>query len=166
MVNYADPAPVRALCSYLSHHVVKARTTFRFGLIRFIKRVKCMRESTRIAEYPVYVKSVSLELGRRIGVLRHEKQLSQTRLGELVGISFQQVQKYERGINQITVSRLIQFSLALEVPLESLLKNISEHAHENKNNVHSEKRQIDQTTNFEKVESAEDASSKMSIICK
>lgn len=44
--------------------------------------------------------------------------MSQTDLGKAVGLTFQQVQKYERGFNRISSSRLFEFSKVLDVPIE------------------------------------------------
>lgn len=49
--------------------------------------------------------------------------MSQKRLGEAVGLTFQQVQKYERGANSIGISRLHQFSKALDVPISFFFDN-------------------------------------------
>ena len=49
---------------------------------------------------------IDILVGRRICELRTLAGLSQTQLGESVGISFQQIQKYERGINRISASKL------------------------------------------------------------
>ena len=46
---------------------------------------------------------------------------SQSRLGETAGVSFQQVQKYERGINRIAFSTLQKFAAALGLPIEHFL---------------------------------------------
>ena len=43
--------------------------------------------------------------------------MSQERLGELLGLTFQQVQKYEKGTNRIGASRLQQISIVLQVPV-------------------------------------------------
>ncbi len=43
--------------------------------------------------------------------------MSQTALGQAVGLTFQQIQKYERGSNRISASRLYQFSQVLDVPV-------------------------------------------------
>ena len=44
--------------------------------------------------------------------------LSQERLGELIGVTFQQIQKYERGANRISASRLYGLAEVLDVPVE------------------------------------------------
>jgi transcriptional regulator with XRE-family HTH domain len=55
------------------------------------------------------------EIGRRIRALRLERGMSQTELGELLSVSFQQVQKYEKGINRVAAGRLQRISEALGV---------------------------------------------------
>jgi transcriptional regulator with XRE-family HTH domain len=57
------------------------------------------------------------EVGTRIRARRLECGLSQTELGQGVGISFQQVQKYEKGTNRVSAARLRQISGVLEVPM-------------------------------------------------
>lgn len=58
-------------------------------------------------------------LGRRVRTFRLQAGLSQTDLAEKVGLTFQQVQKYEAGKNRIAVSRLLDIARALNVPLAS-----------------------------------------------
>jgi transcriptional regulator with XRE-family HTH domain len=57
------------------------------------------------------------ELGKRIRLRRVEQNISQTELGAKLGVSFQQVQKYEKGVNRVGASRLQQIAIALDVPL-------------------------------------------------
>jgi transcriptional regulator with XRE-family HTH domain len=47
-----------------------------------------------------------LEIGRRIRALRLERGLSQTELGNFLGVTFQQIQKYEKGSNRVAAARL------------------------------------------------------------
>lgn len=56
------------------------------------------------------------ELGKRIRLRRIEMNISQAELGAKLGVSFQQVQKYEKGVNRVGASRLQQISKALDVP--------------------------------------------------
>jgi transcriptional regulator with XRE-family HTH domain len=55
------------------------------------------------------------EVGRRVRTRRMEKQLSQTDLGEQCGVTFQQIQKYEKGTNRIGAGRLARIAKALDV---------------------------------------------------
>ena len=58
-----------------------------------------------------------IEVGQRIRARRMAQGMSQTELGNLLGVTFQQVQKYEKGTNRIGASRLQQISLILQVPV-------------------------------------------------
>jgi transcriptional regulator with XRE-family HTH domain len=57
------------------------------------------------------------ELGKRIRLRRVEQGISQAELGEQLGVSFQQVQKYEKGVNRVGAARLQQIATALDVPV-------------------------------------------------
>src|SRR5258707_8795672 len=57
------------------------------------------------------------EVGRRVRSRRLECRLSQTELADRIGVTFQQVQKYEKGVNRIGAGRLPRISEALEVPI-------------------------------------------------
>lgn len=50
--------------------------------------------------------------------------MSQEKLGQAVGITFQQIQKYERGLNRIGSSRLFQFAQVLDVPVSYFFENL------------------------------------------
>lgn len=57
------------------------------------------------------------EIARRIRAIRLERGLSQTDLGALIGVTFQQIQKYEKGANRVASGRLHRLCEALEVPI-------------------------------------------------
>jgi transcriptional regulator with XRE-family HTH domain len=61
--------------------------------------------------------TVDLTIGLRLRLRRLEQRLSQEQLASKLGVSFQQVQKYEKGTNRIGASRLHQIAKLLEVPL-------------------------------------------------
>lgn len=54
---------------------------------------------------------------------RMAMKMSQTQLGAVVDVSFQQIQKYERGINRVAFSTLQKFAEALETPIQYFLKD-------------------------------------------
>jgi transcriptional regulator with XRE-family HTH domain len=56
-------------------------------------------------------------VGRRLRLRRQMLNMSQSELGKVAGITFQQVQKYERGANRISASRLQQFANVLDVDI-------------------------------------------------
>lgn len=60
---------------------------------------------------------MDVHVGSRVRLRRVLLGMSQSRLGEAVGLTFQQVQKYERGANRISSSRLFDFSRVLGVPV-------------------------------------------------
>ena len=59
---------------------------------------------------------VDAHIGQKIRARRNLLGLSQTELADAAGITFQQIQKYEKGVNRVGASRLQQFSDALGVP--------------------------------------------------
>jgi transcriptional regulator with XRE-family HTH domain len=61
--------------------------------------------------------SVDKHVGARIRMRRLTLGMSQTTLGDALGVSFQQVQKYEQGTNRVGASRLQQIATALQVPI-------------------------------------------------
>ncbi len=60
---------------------------------------------------------VDIHVGARVRLRRTLLGLSQEKLGEAIGLTFQQVQKYERGANRIGSSRLFDLSRVLDVPV-------------------------------------------------
>jgi transcriptional regulator with XRE-family HTH domain len=67
--------------------------------------------------HPRSAGNVDIEMGRRIRLRRVEIGLSQSELGEKLGVSFQQVQNYEKGVNRVGASRLHQITEALGVDM-------------------------------------------------
>ena len=60
---------------------------------------------------------IDVHVGSRIRLRRTLLGMSQERLGESLGLTFQQVQKYERGVNRVGASRLFDLSRVLDVPI-------------------------------------------------
>ncbi len=65
----------------------------------------------------------SFEIGRRIKKIRKHKGLSQEKLAELISVSFQQVQKYESGINRLNTDKLQAIAHSLAVPVASFFED-------------------------------------------
>jgi transcriptional regulator with XRE-family HTH domain len=61
---------------------------------------------------------IDVQVGNRVRIRRMLIGMSQERLGELLSLTFQQVQKYEKGINRIGAGRLFDVSRILGVPIE------------------------------------------------
>ncbi|MEN8492004.1 helix-turn-helix transcriptional regulator, partial [Brucella melitensis] len=64
---------------------------------------------------------IDMHVGSRIRLRRNMLGLSQEKLGENLGITFQQIQKYEKGTNRVGASRLQAISSILNVPGSCLL---------------------------------------------
>jgi len=60
---------------------------------------------------------IDKHVGSRVRMRRMMLSMSQEKLGDSLGLTFQQVQKYEKGTNRIGASRLQQISLILQVPV-------------------------------------------------
>src|SRR5580700_2726186 len=63
-------------------------------------------------------------VGARVRLRRNMLGLSQEKLGEAIGLTFQQVQKYERGANRIGASRLYELSRVLDVPVSFFFDDV------------------------------------------
>lgn len=81
---------------------------------------------------------IDLHVGRRIRLRRILLGISQGVLGYAVGLTFQQIQKYERGTNRVSASMLYRLAQALDVPVSFFFDDLSEglsiqapHPHEN-----------------------------------
>lgn len=68
---------------------------------------------------------IDIHVGTRLRLRRTLLGLSQETLGEAVGITFQQLQKYERGANRISASRLFNLSQVLGVPVGFFFEDLS-----------------------------------------
>lgn len=65
-------------------------------------------------------------MGQRVRARRLELHLSQSALGKAMDLTFQQVQKYEKGTNRISAGRLVQLSRILDVPVEYFLTGLGD----------------------------------------
>ena len=70
--------------------------------------------------------SIDLHVANQVKRCRIQIGLSQKNLGDAIGLSFQQIQKYESGTNRITTGRLYQISEVLEVPINYFFEDIHE----------------------------------------
>jgi transcriptional regulator with XRE-family HTH domain len=67
---------------------------------------------------------VDIHVGRRVRLRRGMLGISQTQLAQQVGLTFQAIQKYERGENRISASRLHQFARILDVPVAYFFEDL------------------------------------------
>ena len=68
---------------------------------------------------------IDRRLGQRVRTRRLEIGMSQERLAETLGVTFQQVQKYEKGVNRIAASRLFDISAALDMSVARFFEGLS-----------------------------------------
>lgn len=61
---------------------------------------------------------IDVQVGNRVRIRRMLIGMSQERLGDLLGLTFQQVQKYEKGVNRIGAGRLFEVARILNVPVD------------------------------------------------
>ena len=81
-----------------------------------------MTEPTPRANAPRAATEADRAIGTRIAALRKTKGMSQTELGRAIGVTFQQMQKNERGQNRLSAGSLQTIAGALDVPLATLLE--------------------------------------------
>ena len=60
---------------------------------------------------------IDVHVGKRIQMRRVEQKMSRATLGEFIGLTHQQIEKYERGVNRIGASRIQQICTALKIPV-------------------------------------------------
>ena len=69
--------------------------------------------------------TVDTHVGQRIRDKRNERGMSQTEVANALGVTFQQVQKYERGTNRVGASRLFDLSGILSVPVQYFFEGLN-----------------------------------------
>ena len=67
---------------------------------------------------------IDIQIGKNLKALRKRAGLSQTDMGSIIGVSFQQVQKYEKGVNRLPAALLYQFSHKLVVSYADFFEDI------------------------------------------
>jgi len=70
--------------------------------------------------------SVDMHVGARIRALRKQLGISQQHLAEQLGLTFQQVQKYERGTNRVSASKLYETAGILRVPVSYFFEGLDD----------------------------------------
>ena len=79
------------------------------------KKTKLIRATGDQQVSPKRTQPVDVHVGQRIRALRMQRGLSQQSLAHAAGLTFQQVQKYEKGANRVSASRLVEFAQVLGV---------------------------------------------------
>jgi len=68
---------------------------------------------------------IDAQVGNRVRIRRMLIGMSQEKLGDLLGLTFQQVQKYEKGVNRVGAGRLYEISRILGVPIEFFYEGVA-----------------------------------------
>ena len=69
---------------------------------------------------------VDVHVGNRIRLRRTILHITQQQMAEMLGLTFQQIQKYEKGMNRVGASRLWDISRVLEVPMGFFFEDMDE----------------------------------------
>ena len=80
---------------------------------------------------------VDLHVGKQLRMRRTIQGLSQEAIGRAIGVTFQQIQKYERGVNRMGSSRLYDFSRILKVPVSYFFEGLDQQASDGTDNGNS-----------------------------
>jgi transcriptional regulator with XRE-family HTH domain len=86
---------------------------------------------------PRSANSIDKHFGDQIRNRRQAINMTQDHLGQGLGVSFQQIQKYESGKNRISAARLYAICHVLDVPIASMFKDIPRNAPKPKKNGHT-----------------------------
>ena len=73
-----------------------------------------------------FIDNIDKVIGTKIFEFRISMGLSRQELGERIGVTHQQMQKYEKGTNRVSVGRLALIAAALRKPIEEFFDNISD----------------------------------------
>ena len=68
---------------------------------------------------------IDIHVGARVRLRRNQLGLTLMTLAKAVGVTYQQLQKYERGVNRVGASRLFNLSRALDVPISFFFEDLS-----------------------------------------
>ena len=68
--------------------------------------------------------TVDVHVGARVRLRRRLLGMSQERLADALGLTFQQVQKYERGANRVSASKLFEIARTLQTPIEFFFEGL------------------------------------------
>lgn len=79
-------------------------------------------------------KNIDEHIGSKLRLQRHSLGMSQTELGNKLGVTFQQIQKYEKGQNKIVASRLYNASIIMNVDIKYFFDDFENQIEEDSNN--------------------------------
>lgn len=77
--------------------------------------------------------NVDIQVGKKIRNQRMISGISQSELGDRIGVTFQQIQKYEKGANRVSASRLVEIANAMSIDVRSFFDEFDASALSNDN---------------------------------
>ena len=83
-------------------------------------------------------KNFNVHLGKKLRMRRLSLGLTQTKVANAINVTFQQIQKYEKGTNGVSSSRLLQLAVFLKVPVNYFYEDYSDNKAEDVSVVHDE----------------------------
>ena len=86
-----------------------------------VEKTRVVRRRRQKSDKP---NPTDVHVGSRVRLRRTLLGMSQEKLGEAIGLTFQQVQKYERGANRVGASRLFDLSRVLDVPVSFFFEDL------------------------------------------
>jgi transcriptional regulator with XRE-family HTH domain len=81
-----------------------------------------LRAIDKKKSHPRRPTTVDAYIGARMRERRDNLGLSQRQVGEMLGVTFQQIQKYEKGVNRVSAARLFEICKALKISLSSMFE--------------------------------------------
>ena len=80
---------------------------------------------TKAQEVRERAEEINREIGKRLRIVRIMRGITLARLGEALGVSFQQIQKYENGTNRLSAARLVQAAAFFDVPVMTFFEGLA-----------------------------------------
>lgn len=93
-------------------------------------------------------REIDVHVGQRVRQRRVLCGLSQTELANAIGLTFQQLQKYERGMNRISASKLWQISQVLDVPVQWFFREFADPKDKRKESFHMKRETLELVRNY------------------
>jgi transcriptional regulator with XRE-family HTH domain len=85
-----------------------------------------IRERPLVAADTPSPEAIAAHLGDRLRVLRHARDLNQAQLGSLIGVTAQQIHRYERGKSALSASSLYLMARTLDVPITYFFEGLGD----------------------------------------
>jgi DNA-binding XRE family transcriptional regulator len=89
---------------------------------KWLKANNDMKKAKRKSTSPKSIRAVDKYIGKRMRERRRALHMGQTEVASILGVSFQQIQKYEKGLNRVSAARLFDICKVLNVSLSSMFE--------------------------------------------